>query len=163
MSQARVRLIGMHQMFTGAGTRCSGWSGYACYSGVSCPLLSQPFNSATSITVTPGSGCGSSGIGFNATGNGLLGSIYKRLRALGNAMSAATSAGKLYSFPPTTRAGFCPARHARTPYPVCGRCYVYNPNFTPSGAHTQVLLLQNSGNSVSGCTLVGQNPTGSLV
>jgi hypothetical protein len=45
------------------------WSGYSCFKGLSCQFTVSAVNTSTSITVKPVAGCGSSGVGFDASGD----------------------------------------------------------------------------------------------
>ena len=143
-----------------AGNTTSGcWSGYACFAGVSCSFTVNSVNSSTSITVTPVSGCGASGIGFNANSAGYWAVYTDDTAALGNALSAAASAGEALYVPAKYHGGILSG--ASVPSNTTIQCEpgatFYNPNMTTSGS--EVLEIDGSNTSITGCTFGGTEPT----
>ena len=143
-----------------AGNTTSGcWSGYGCFAGVSCSFAVKSVNSSTSITITPVSGCGASGIGYNASGAGYWAVYTDDATALGNALNAAASAGKALYVPSGYSGGILSAVTVPSNTTIqCGdsSATFYNPNLTPGGSKT--LLVGGSNSSVTGCTFAGTEP-----
>ncbi len=143
-----------------AGNTTSGcWSGYACFAGVSCSFTVKSVNSSNSITITPVSGCGTSGIGFNANGAGYWAVYTDDATALGNALSAAASAGEALYVPAKYHGGI--PSGVSVPSNTTIQCdpgaTFYNPNMTTNGS--KVLEIGGSNTSITGCTFGGTEPT----
>ena len=138
----------------------SPWNGWGCYTGVSCAFKVAAVNSSTSISVTPVSGCGSSGIGFNASGNGYWSVYTDDGTARQNAIKAATG-GTLLVPSNYHGAGYAAAGttiSSNTSVQCSPGATFYNVRFD-SVANTYVFVVGGNNVSVSGCTFLGTAPT----
>lgn len=138
----------------------SPWNGWGCYTGVSCAFKVAAVNSSTSISVTPLSGCGSSGIGFNAAGNGYWSVYTDDGIATQNAVKAA--AGGTLIVPSDYHGASFSAAGTTLPANTSVQCSpgatFYNVRFD-TVANTYVFVVSGNNVSVNGCSFIGTEPT----
>ena len=145
-----------------SGGSCNAWPGWGCWNGVSCEFTVASVNSATSINVTRGSGCGSSGIGFTASANAYWALYTDDTTALSNAIAAAQSAGKSLYVPANYVGGIggSPNFYSGFNLQCANGGTFYNPHLSPGNANTWIMrILGGSGYTITGCTFSGTEPT----
>jgi hypothetical protein len=140
-----------------AGNGTSGcWSGWACFKGVSCQFTISAVNSPTSITVSPVAGCGSSGIGFNSSGNSYWSVYSDDSKPLANAVNAAS--GGMLTVASNYKGGIYTG--VTIPAGTTVSCANGGTFFEPK-LNTATTILMQPGNNVTieGCTFDGTEPT----
>jgi hypothetical protein len=163
-TSADVGKYGVAVQWNGASpyTCTSNYAGWGCWNGVSCEFTVASVNSSSSINVTRGSGCGSSGIGFSASANAYWALYTDDSTAFSNAATAAHNAGVPLYVPANYQGGIggSPKFYSGFTLQCASRATFYNPHLSPNNAYTLIMvILGGSDYTITGCTFSGTEPT----
>ena len=143
-------------------TTCTAQAGWGCWNGVSCEFTVASVNSSSSINVTRGSGCGSSGIGFTASATAYWALYTDDSTALSNAAIAAHNAAVPLYVPTNYQGGIggSPSFYNGFTLECASGATFYNPHLSPNNAYSGIMIiLGGSGYTITNCTFSGTEPT----